>query len=58
MCRDRYPGAMKETTIEFDDLVAFWTSTPEGRFLNYRATFTMLPEKTISASFLASYSDS
>jgi hypothetical protein len=39
---------------EHDDLVAFWTSTAAGRFLNYRAMFTMLPEKTISASFLAS----
>ena len=46
------PGGTNLT--EHDDLVAFWTSSPDGRFLNYRATFTMLPEKTTSASFLAS----
>ena len=46
------PGGTNLT--EHDDLVAFWTSSPDGRFLNYRAMFTMLPEKTISASFLAS----
>ncbi len=46
------PGA---AGVEEDaDLVAFWTSTPQGRFLNYRAMFSMIPERTISSSFVAS----
>ena len=46
------PGA--PGLAEHDDLVAFWSDAGEGRFLNYRAAFTMLPEQTVSAAFLAS----
>jgi len=42
------PGAPGQT--ETEDLVAFWKSHGDERFLNYRAIFTMLPASTISRS--------
>lgn len=37
---------------ESADLIAFWTTTSKGRFLNYRAIFTILDAPTISRAWI------
>lgn len=44
------PGAPGMSARE--DLIAFWSRTPSGSFMNYRATFTVWPQARVARSWL------